>query len=89
MTSTTHHETQIISDPDVPLVRIVREFDAPPEKESALPAGVPANRGGHGVPATVVIDELTAAGFVHVRTIQGWPPGDKYPTVFLALFEKK
>ena len=32
MTSTRHHETQIISDPDVPLVRIVREFDAPPEK---------------------------------------------------------
>jgi uncharacterized protein YndB with AHSA1/START domain len=32
MTSTTHHETQIVVDPDVPLVRIVREFDAPPEK---------------------------------------------------------
>ena len=32
MTSTTHHETQIVADPDVPLVRIVREFDAPPEK---------------------------------------------------------
>jgi uncharacterized protein YndB with AHSA1/START domain len=29
---TRHHETQIISDPDVPLVRIIREFDAPPEK---------------------------------------------------------
>lgn len=60
-----------------------------PGKGSELPAGVPANRGGHGVPATAVIDELTAAGFVHVRTIQGWPPGDKYPTVFLALFEKQ
>ena len=32
MTSTTHHETQIVLDPDVPLVRIEREFDAPPEK---------------------------------------------------------
>ena len=32
MTSTTHHETEIVSDPDVPLVRIVREFDAPPAK---------------------------------------------------------
>ncbi|SOD95011.1 SRPBCC family protein [Blastococcus haudaquaticus] len=31
MTSTTR-ETQIVSDPDVPLVRIAREFDAPPEK---------------------------------------------------------
>ena len=64
-------------------------IDAPPGKASELPAGVPANRGGHGIPVSVVIDELTAAGFVHVRTIQGWPPGDKSPTVFLALFEKK
>jgi uncharacterized protein YndB with AHSA1/START domain len=32
MTSTTHSETQIVADPDVPLVRIVREFDAPPAK---------------------------------------------------------
>jgi predicted methyltransferase len=63
--------------------------DAPPDEGSELPAGVPANRGGHGVPATVVIDELTAAGFVHVRTVQGWPPADKYPTVFLALFERR
>jgi ubiquinone/menaquinone biosynthesis C-methylase UbiE len=64
-------------------------IDAPPDKGSELPSGVPADRGGHGVPVTAVIDELTAAGFVHVRTIHGWPPGDKYPTVFLALFEKK
>ncbi len=32
MTSTTHHETRIEADPDVPLIRIIREFDAPPEK---------------------------------------------------------
>jgi uncharacterized protein YndB with AHSA1/START domain len=30
MTST--NETQIIADPDVPLIRIIREFDAPAEK---------------------------------------------------------
>jgi uncharacterized protein YndB with AHSA1/START domain len=29
---TSKHETEIISDPKVPLVRITREFDAPPEK---------------------------------------------------------
>jgi uncharacterized protein YndB with AHSA1/START domain len=29
---TTHHETEITADPNVPLIRIVREFDAPPEK---------------------------------------------------------
>ena len=32
MTSTTHHQTQIVADPDVPIVRIIREFDAPVEK---------------------------------------------------------
>lgn len=32
MTTKTTHETEITLDPDVPLVRIVREFDAPPEK---------------------------------------------------------
>jgi uncharacterized protein YndB with AHSA1/START domain len=32
MTSTTRHETQILADPDVPLIRIIREFDAAPEK---------------------------------------------------------
>ncbi len=32
MTATTHHETSIVADPDVPLVRITREFDAPAAK---------------------------------------------------------
>jgi uncharacterized protein YndB with AHSA1/START domain len=32
MTSTSTHETQIAADPRVPLIRITREFDAPPEK---------------------------------------------------------
>lgn len=32
MTTTNKHETEIIVDPDVPLIRIIREFDAPPEK---------------------------------------------------------
>ena len=32
MTTTHAHETEIVSDPEVPLVRIIREFDAPPEK---------------------------------------------------------
>ena len=30
--TTSTHETQITADPDVPIVRITREFDAPPEK---------------------------------------------------------
>ena len=32
MTARNAHETEIIVDPDIPLVRIIREFDAPPEK---------------------------------------------------------
>lgn len=32
MTTTSTRETQITADPNVPLIRIVREFDAPPEK---------------------------------------------------------
>ena len=30
--TTSTHQTEITADPDVPLVRIAREFDAPPEK---------------------------------------------------------
>ena len=32
MTTTSTHETEITADSKVPLVRIIREFDAPPEK---------------------------------------------------------
>jgi uncharacterized protein YndB with AHSA1/START domain len=32
MTTTQKHETEIVIDPDVPLVRITREFDAPVDK---------------------------------------------------------
>ena len=32
MTTTSTHQTEIVVDPDVPLVRITREFDAPPDK---------------------------------------------------------
>jgi len=62
------------------------DFEA--RKGSPIPEGVPANRIGHGVPKQVVIEEMTAAGFKHVRTIDAWPPGDKRPTLFLTLFEK-
>ena len=63
-------------------------LDNPPGKGSPLPEGVPANREGHGVPTAVVTQELTAAGLTHVRTIDGWPPGDECKTCYLALFKK-
>jgi len=62
-------------------------IDSAPAAGSKPPPGVPANRGGHGVPEDVVIHEIKAAGLVHVRTIEKWPPGDKAPA-FLILFEK-
>ena len=37
------------------------------------PRGVPANRGGHGIPSQVLIDELQGAGFLTARVIEDWP----------------
>jgi len=62
-------------------------IDFVPGPGSKLPTGVPANRGGHGIPTSVVIDEFKAAGFTHVRTFDKWPPDDKNP-LFLVLFTK-
>jgi SAM-dependent methyltransferase len=64
-------------------------IDAVAGPGSKLPEGVPANREGHGVPPKVVETELGVAGLTHVKTISGWPPGDKNPVAFLALFRKK
>jgi precorrin-6B methylase 2 len=52
---------------------------------SQVPKGVPANRGGHGIPPGIVVDELKAAGLTHVRTTEKWPEGE--PT-FLVLVKK-
>src|SRR5262249_39097518 len=37
--------------------------------------GVPANRGGHGVPPDVVIEEFRSAGFILERRIDQWRGG--------------
>ncbi len=64
-------------------------IDFIPPKGSAVPKGVPANREGHGIPTAVVIEELKAAGFTYVRTIDRWPPGEKeVDSAFLVLFAK-
>jgi ubiquinone/menaquinone biosynthesis C-methylase UbiE len=62
-------------------------LDFLPQPGSKLPEGVPANRGGHGIPPAVIIEELKAAGFTYVRTYDKWPPDDKNP-LFLVLFTK-
>lgn len=62
-------------------------IDFAPSPGSKLFPGVPANRGGHGVPIAVVEEELKAAGFTHVKTMPKFPEDDKYP-LFLVLFRK-
>ncbi len=62
-------------------------IDFPPRPNSDVPPGVPANRGGHGVPPEVVQGEVGAA-LTHVRTIQMWSPKSEPASLFLVLFRK-
>ena len=59
-------------------------IEFPPRSSLDPVEGVPANRGGHGIPKDVAIQELTAAGFRIKTTVNSWPQGD-----YLLLFEKK
>jgi ubiquinone/menaquinone biosynthesis C-methylase UbiE len=50
-----------------------------------VPKGVSENRGGHGVAAPRVVEEVTASGFELVRVIEDWPgrwPLSSYCVVF-------
>src|SRR5687768_18597590 len=64
------------------------DFEPRRPNPAEVPKGVPANRLGHGIPPSVVIEEMRGAGFTYVRTIDAWPPGDKNPVGFLTLFRK-
>jgi ubiquinone/menaquinone biosynthesis C-methylase UbiE len=51
-------------------------IDFPPRKwltETAPVKGVPANRGGHGIPQKILIDELTRSGFHVEKIFDDWP----------------
>ena len=50
-------------------------IDFPPRPNTEVPAGVPANRLGHGVPPEVVQREVSAA-LTHVQTIASWGAGE-------------
>ncbi len=43
--------------------------------------GVPSNRGGHGIPKKVLVEELTAAGFKLDKSFGDWPE-DGYCVLF-------
>ena len=44
--------------------------------------GVPRNRGGHGIPQAIVIEELSAAGLRVEKIVNDWP-GDSYCVLFV------
>ena len=63
-------------------------MDFPPDPGSPIPAGVPADRGGHGIPASIIVTEVTRAGFKHLTDVSRWPPDDDRGRLFLVMFEK-
>jgi len=48
-------------------------IDQEPKAGSKAVEGVPENRGGHGIPEKILIEELTAAGFQLVKALDDWP----------------
>ena len=62
-------------------------IDFPPRPNSEVPAGVRANRRGHGVPPEIVQQEIGAA-LTHVRTVPDWSPESQPASLFLLLFRK-
>jgi ubiquinone/menaquinone biosynthesis C-methylase UbiE len=56
-------------------------IDFPPRSWLPDVEGVPANRGGHGMPKKILIQELTSAGFQVVAKPGDWPNGN-YCVIF-------
>jgi len=56
-------------------------IDEEPPANSNPPEGVPQNRGGHGMPQKLLVEELTSAGFQVVKSVYDWPNHD-YCAVF-------
>lgn len=84
-----HHLTKPVEF-DANLVRSLRPggrlaiIDFPARSGLEPVEGVPANRGGHGIPQKVVIEELTAAGLQMEKVVNDWPEND-----YCVLFVKK
>jgi len=56
-------------------------IDFPPRSGLPEVVGVPENRGGHGIPKNILINELTSAGFVVESVPKDWPSED-YCVIF-------
>jgi ubiquinone/menaquinone biosynthesis C-methylase UbiE len=84
-----HHLTKPVEF-DANLVRSLKPggrlaiIDFPPRAGLEPVEGVPANRGGHGIPQQIVIEELTAAGLQVEKVVDDWPEDD-----YCVLFVKK
>jgi ubiquinone/menaquinone biosynthesis C-methylase UbiE len=57
-------------------------IDFPPRSGLDPVERVPANRGGHGIPQKIVIEELTKAGLQVDKIVDDWP-GDSYCVLFV------
>jgi len=72
-----HHLTKP-ADVDASLLRSLKPggrlavIDEEPNPSDPVPAGVPKNRGGHGIPQKLLVEELTAARFQVVTQIVPW-----------------
>jgi ubiquinone/menaquinone biosynthesis C-methylase UbiE len=84
-----HHLTAPV-EMDASLLRSLRSggllavIEFPPRKSltaSDPVKGVPANRGGHGIPKKILVEELTAAGFKLEKSFDDWPD-DGYCVLF-------
>ena len=84
-----YHHFTAPAEMDASLVRSLKPggmlavIDFPPRRwltESDPVKGVPANRGGHGIPEKILIEELTAAGFTVDKIVDDWPE-DSYCVV--------
>ncbi len=82
-----HHLTKPVEF-DAKLVRSLKPggrlaiIEFPPRRELEPVEGVPSNRGGHGIPQKIVVDELTAAGLQVEKIVNDWPE-DSYCILFV------
>jgi len=85
-----YHHFTAPAEMDAGLLRSLRRggllavIDFPPRKSltaSDPVKGVPSNRGGHGIPKKILVEELLAAGFTLDKTFDDWPE-DSYCVLF-------
>ncbi len=82
-----HHLTKP-AEFDASLVRSLKAggrlaiIDFPPRAGLEPVEGVPSNRGGHGIPEKIVIEELSAAGLKVEKIVEDWPE-NSYCVLFM------